>query len=142
MSNPPFVMPLRVRYVECDMQGRVFNGHYLTWVDMAHTEALREIAGEYGAMVDAGIDVVVAAASLSFRRPATFDDELLVEVRLDPPGNTSLRSEFAIKRDEDVIAECVMTHVCVDAETFVKTPWPDWLRQRLAEHRERALDDS
>jgi acyl-CoA thioester hydrolase len=41
-----------------------------------------------------------------------------------------------------VIAECVMTHVCVDAETFVKTPWPDWLRQRLAEHRERALDDS
>lgn len=38
-------MPLRVRYVECDMQGRVFNGHYLTWVDMAHSEALRELFG-------------------------------------------------------------------------------------------------
>jgi len=38
-------MPLRVRYAECDMQGRVFNGHYLTWTDMAHTEALRALVG-------------------------------------------------------------------------------------------------
>ena len=40
-------MPLRVRYVECDMQGRVFNGHYLTWVDMALNEAIRDIFGDY-----------------------------------------------------------------------------------------------
>jgi acyl-CoA thioester hydrolase len=88
MPNAPFVMPLRVRYVECDMQGRVFNGHYLTWVDMAHTEALRAIDGGYGAMVDADVDVDVAAAELSFRRPATFDDELVVTTPLGEPGNT------------------------------------------------------
>ena len=40
-------MPLRVRYVECDMQGRVFNGHYLTWFDMAINEAVRDIFGDY-----------------------------------------------------------------------------------------------
>lgn len=132
MTSATFAMPLRVRYVECDMQGRVFNAHYLTWVDMAHTEALRDVAGGYAAMIDAGIDVVVAAAELSFRRPATFDDELVVETRLNAPGNTSLRSEFTITRGDDLIAECVMTHVCVDAETFAKRPWPDWFRQRLA----------
>jgi acyl-CoA thioester hydrolase len=132
MTSTTFVMSLRVRYVECDMQGRVFNGHYLTWVDMAHTEALRDIFGGYAAMIDSGIDVVVAAADLSFRRPATFDDELVVATQFNPPGNTSLRSEFAITRGVDLIAECVMTHVCVDAETFAKRPWPDWFRQRLA----------
>ncbi len=131
MPNATFAMPLRVRYVECDMQGRVFNAHYLTWVDMAHTEALRDIAGGYTAMLDAGIDVVVAAAELSFRRAATFDDELMVHTRLATPGNTSLRSEFTIMRGEELIAECAMTHVCVNADTFVKTPWPDWFRQRL-----------
>ena len=47
MDSERFGMPLRVRYVECDMQGRVFNGHYLTWVDMAMNEALREIFGDY-----------------------------------------------------------------------------------------------
>jgi acyl-CoA thioester hydrolase len=133
MPNTPYTMPLRVRYVECDMQGRVFNAHYLTWVDMAHSEALREVAGGYDALVDAGIDVVVAAAALSFRGPAAFDDELVVEVRLGTPGNTSLRSEFTIKRNDELIAECVATHVCVDAETFVKTPWPEWFRQRLTD---------
>lgn len=52
-------MPLRVRYVECDMQGRAFNGHYLTWVDMALNEAIRAIFGDYQVLIDRGIDFVV-----------------------------------------------------------------------------------
>jgi acyl-CoA thioester hydrolase len=131
MARARYEMPLRVRYVECDMQGRVFNGHYLTWVDMAHTEAIRNVVGDYSSIVARGIDFVVAAAQLRFRQPATFDDELLVQVAIHPPGRTSLRSEFTILRGDEVIAECFMTHVCVDATTFAKQPWPDWIRERL-----------
>ncbi|MGI9123743.1 MAG: acyl-CoA thioesterase [Mycobacterium sp.] len=134
MSEAHFAMPLRVRYVECDMQGRVFNGHYLTWVDMAHSEALREVTGGYQALIDSGIDFVVAAAELQFRAPSTYDDELVVKVAIEPPGNTSLRSRFVINRDEELIAEAAMVHVCVDATTFEKKPWPDWFRDRLAAH--------
>lgn len=124
-------MPLRVRYVECDMQGRVFNGHYLTWVDMAHTEALRELFGAYQGLIDRGIDLVVAAAELQFRAPATFDDDLMVHVGLEMPGRTSLRSHFSITRGDDLIAEAAMVHVCVDATSFEKQHWPDWFRDRL-----------
>jgi acyl-CoA thioester hydrolase len=126
-----YSMPLRVRYVECDMQGRVFNGHYLTWVDMAHTEALSEAVGDYQSLLSEGIDVVVAAAQLQFRQPATFDDRLTVLVTFKPPGTTSLQSTFTIVRDETVLAECLMTHVCVDTATYSKQPWPDWIRDRL-----------
>ena len=125
-------MPLRVRYVECDMQGRVFNGHYLTWVDMAHSEALRELFGSYRAMTERGVDVVVVAAALQFRRPAHFEDDLVVNVAIEAPGRTSLRSRYVINRGDDVVAEATMTHVCVDATTFQKQPWPDWFRKRLA----------
>lgn len=125
-------MPLRVRYAECDMQGRVFNGHYLTWTDMAHTEALREHVGGYQGLMDRGIDLVVAAAQLQFRAPARFDDELIVRVDIDTPGNTSLQSRFVITRGDEVIAEATMVHVCVDATTFEKCSWPDWFRDRLA----------
>lgn len=125
-------MPLRVRYVECDMQGRVFNGHYLTWVDMAHSEALRHLAGGYRGLLDRGIDLVVAAAELQFRAPAHFDDELVVEVWLEPPGRTSLRSRFAIRREDQLIAEATMVHVCVDAVDYRKQQWPDWFRELLA----------
>ena len=125
-------MPLRVRYVECDMQGRVFNAHYLTWTDMAHTEAMREHLGGYQQLIDRGIDVVVAAADVQFRAPARFDDDLVVAVAIETPGTTSLRSRFVISRGEEVIAEATMVHVCVDAATFEKRSWPDWFRDQLA----------
>lgn len=127
-----FAMPLRVRYVECDMQDRAFNGHYLTWVDMAHSEALRGLVGGYQVLTERGIDFVVVSAELQFRRPARFDDELLVNVTIEPPGRTSLRSRYRIERGPELIAEAAMTHVCVDAVSFEKLPWPDWFRERLA----------
>lgn len=130
--GPHASMPLRVRYAECDMQGRVFNGHYLTWTDMAHTEALRELFGGYRTLLDQGVDLVVVAAELQFRRPAHFDDEVLIEVFLEPPGTTSLRSRFTVGRAGELLAEAVLTHVCVDAADYRKRPWPDWFRDRLA----------
>lgn len=133
MKSAHFEMPLRVRYVECDMQGRVFNAHYLTWIDMAHTDAISHLVGPLPALLAEGIDFVVAAAELQFRRPATFNDELVVAVSLHPPGRTSLRSDYTFTRGEDLIAEATMTHVCVDATSYEKTPWPDWVRSRLAD---------
>lgn len=127
-------MGLRVRYAECDMQGRVFNAHYLTWIDMAHTEALRAVFGGYQTLLDRGIDLVVAAAELAFRAPAGFDDDLVVSVTVEPPGRTSLRSRFVIRRDQDLIAEATMVHVCVDPRDYAKQPWPDWFREQLASH--------
>lgn len=133
-TDAHFSMPLRVRYVECDMQGRAFNGHYLTWIDMAHTETLISVAGSFGVFAEHGIDFVVAAAELQFRRPARFNDELVVNVVIEPPGRTSLRSRYAFERGTELIAEATMTHVCVDAVTFEKQPWPDWFRDQLAAH--------
>jgi acyl-CoA thioester hydrolase len=116
------------------MQGRAFNGHYLTWIDMAHTEALSSVAGSFGVFSERGIDFVVAAAELQFRRPAHFNDELVVNVAIEAPGRTSLRSRYTFNRGDELIAEATMTHVCVDATTFEKQPWPDWFRDQLAAH--------
>jgi len=127
-------MPLRVRYAECDMQGRAFNGHYLTWIDMAHTEALSSVAGSFGVFSERGIDFVVVAAELQFRQPARFNDELIVNVAIQPPGHTSLRSSYTFNRGTELIAEATMTHVCVNAVSFEKQPWPDWFRDQLAAH--------
>src|SRR5215471_9853304 len=132
MTIPHHEMELKVRYVECDMQGRVFNGHYLTWVDMASAEAIDQIAGGLPKLEACGIDYVVAAAELQFRQPATFNDRLAVKVWFSPPGNSSLRSTYTITRGDDVIAECALVHVCVDAKTFEKRSWPDWLRDSIA----------
>jgi acyl-CoA thioester hydrolase len=132
VSAPPFSHRLRVRYVECDMQGRVFNAHYLTWFDVAHTELLRAAAGFPGSFEQTGIDVVVGEAHVTYRAPAGFDEELEIGVGLDAPSRRSLTSRFTVTRAGATLAEGSLRHVCVDAATFRPVEWPDWLRARLA----------
>jgi acyl-CoA thioester hydrolase len=57
---------------------------------------------------------------------------LMVNVMIEPPGRTSLRSRYRIERGAELVAEVAMTHVCVNATTFEKMPWPDWFRDELA----------
>jgi acyl-CoA thioester hydrolase len=121
-----FALPVQVRYAECDMQGHVFNAHYLTWFDMAHTALLKDALGRpYSELVASGIDVVVAESGVRYLAAARFEDELQIQVELDPPTTTSLTSRFTIRRGGAVITEGFLRHVCVDAATLRKTPWPD-----------------
>jgi acyl-CoA thioester hydrolase len=125
----PFAIKVRVRYVECDMQGHVFNGHYLTWFDMAHTALLTEALGRpYTELVDGGVDVVVAESGVRYLAPAHFDEELEIGVELEPLTTSSMTSRFTVRRGGEPIATGFLRHICVDASAFTKRPWPDDLR--------------
>jgi acyl-CoA thioester hydrolase len=123
---------LRVRYAECDAQGIVFNAHYLAYFDISITELWRAACGGYQAMLDRGIDVIVAEAHLRFHAPARFDDELRLEVAIDAPGRTSLPNRHRIWRGEHLLVEGSVRHVVIERESLSKTPIPDWLRSALA----------
>jgi acyl-CoA thioester hydrolase len=130
----PLITALRVRYVECDMQGHAFNGHYLTWFDLAHTEALRAATGlSYQELLLArGVDIVVAESHVRYLAPARYDDVLEIETVFDAPTTSSLTSHFTIRRDGDTIAAGSLRHVCVESEAYTKAPWPDVVRDALA----------
>ena len=136
----PFVHWLRVRYAECDLQGVVFNAHYLAYFDTTLTELWRAAFGGYQAMLDRGIDMVVAEAQLRFRAPARFDEELELAVEIAQLGNTSIHSRHRIRRGGgaaspgrgDLLVEGEMRHVLVDRSTLAKTAIPDWVREGLA----------
>lgn len=128
----PLVHRLRVRYGECDVQGVVFNAHYLNYFDMSMTELWRAAYGSYQAMLDRGVDMVLAEARVRFLRPARFDDELELAVLVAHLGRTSFGTHHTAGRDGEPIAECELRHVLVNRDTGIKTPLPDWLRQGLA----------
>ena len=127
----PFVHPLRVRYAECDMQGVVFNAHYLAYFDISMTELWRAAFGGYQAMLDRGVDMVVAETGLRFHQPARFDDLLTLEVAISRLGTTSIHSRHRIRRDEVALVDGTLRHVLVDRETLTKTEIPDWARAGL-----------
>jgi acyl-CoA thioester hydrolase len=126
-----FEHPLRVRYGECDPQGIVFNANYLLYFDVAFTELWRAALGPWQALKDAGVDLVVANASIDFRASARFDDELILRARVARLGTTSITTELDVLRDGKLLVAGRLVHVCVDASDFAKTELPDWVRVGL-----------
>lgn len=127
-----FAHQLRVRYVECDAQGVVFNSNYLAYFDVSMTELWRAGLGSYQAMVERGIDIVVGEAHVRFFSPARFDDLLSLEVSVAHMGNTSIVTRHRVRREDELLVEATMRHVTVDLETLGKAPIPAWLRDGLS----------
>lgn len=127
-----FVHRLRVRFAECDPQGVVFNAHYLAYLDLAMTELWRERCGGYPAMVESGIDMVVAEARARFLAPARFDDELRLRVAVTRLGRTSLVTAHTVRREGETCVEGELRHVFVDLETERPASIPDAIRAALA----------
>jgi len=127
-----FVHVLRVRYAECDVQGVVFNAHYLAYFDTSMNELWRAAFGSYQTMLDRGADMVLAEATVRFLAPARFEEELELAVGLTHLGTTSFRTRHAARRAGETLAEGELRHVLVDGQSGVKTPIPDWMRDGLA----------
>jgi acyl-CoA thioester hydrolase len=123
---------LRVRFGEADPQGIVFNAHYVAWFDVALTELFRAALGSWGAMVEAGVDAVVAELNVRFLAPARSDDLVTLRMTVEELGRTSMRSACDVLRDGELLVEGRMRHVFVDAATWIKTPVPDFIREGLA----------
>jgi acyl-CoA thioester hydrolase len=137
--SPSFVHELRVRYGECDPQQIVFNANYFMYFDVAFTELWRKAIGPWQDMVERGIDAVVAEANARFLAPARFDDVLSLRAHVTRLGTTSITTRIDVLRGEELLVEGRLRHVCLDARTWKKTAFPDWVRAGL---RPFALPDA
>jgi acyl-CoA thioester hydrolase len=129
----PFRHRLRVRYNECDPQGVVFNANYLTYFDLTMTELWRELGG-YQAMVDAGVDMVVAEARIRYRAALRFDDEFEVLATIGRLGDTSMTTAIAILRGDETVAEGELRHVFIESGGGDTSPIPEAIRSGLARY--------
>jgi acyl-CoA thioester hydrolase len=128
-------LPLRVRWAEVDLQGVVFNGHYLAYCDVCVTEYWRAIGMTYpAAFLAVGSDLFVRKATLEYHAPARYDDELEVCGRTARLGTTSLLFAIEMYRRGQSAAPLISGElVYVNAVPTSKTPiaLPDVLRRQV-----------
>lgn len=126
---------LRVRYSDCDPQGVVFNANYLTYFDIAITELWREALGPYDeVMAEHGVDMVVAEATVRYRAPVRFDEEVDLLARVSHLGTTSMITALAVEAEAGRAAEGELRHVFIRPGGGEKTPIPDPIRGALADY--------
>ena len=132
---------LRVRWAEVDMQGIVFNSHYLTYIDTAVAEYWRAIGLPYphGYVERYGNDMYLRKAAVEYLGSARYDDALDVLCRAARLGRTSMTFAFEIHRAEPesgakplVTAELV--YVNADPKSMAPAPLPAALRELIGRY--------
>ncbi len=133
MEGFTFSTSVRVRFADTDAQGIAHNTAYLVWFEVARVEYLREFAGGYQALRDAGIEALVLESHCRYVTAARFDDVLHVHTRCVGLRGARFRYEYAVVREDGVlVAEGSTEHACVDAQTLRPTRVPDWLSASVA----------
>jgi acyl-CoA thioester hydrolase len=67
------------RYAETDKGGVVHHSVYAVWFEMGRTELLRANGVAYKDLEAAGVFFVVVQLNIKFRRPAQYDEQLLLD---------------------------------------------------------------
>ncbi len=132
---------MRVRWAEVDPQGVVFNGNYLTYFDVAITEYWRALGHTYpAAFAAAGVDTFAVKASLEFKSPARYDDEIDVCARAARLGRTSLRFALEIHRGDVELVSGELVYVFVNTESRRPVEVPETIRVAIAHHERTPVD--
>lgn len=127
-----FFHPLRVRWSEVDPQSIVFNGHYLTYADVAITEYFRALGIQYPAdLSQEGGDFFAIKTVLEYLAPARFDDLLEVGIRTGRLGRSSLSFHLGIWRAGEALTAGEIIYVHADSTTRSSKALPQWLRDTI-----------
>ncbi|MGI6119484.1 MAG: acyl-CoA thioesterase [Desulfosporosinus sp.] len=121
---------LRVRYSETDQMGIVYHANYLVWFEVGRSELFRELGLPYTILEELGLGLTVIEASCRYRKPAHYDDELVVVTRIDHLSSRSARFYYQVYREETLLAEGKTVHIFVNSEgihTNVRR-YPIWSR--------------
>lgn len=121
-----FFHPLRVRWAEVDMQAIVFNGHYLTYFDVAFTEYWRAL-GLTNVLEQAkqGQELFARRATIDYLASARFDDVLEIGVRCASFGRSSIRFVLEIHRGTEHLISGELLYVYADTGLRKGVALPD-----------------
>jgi acyl-CoA thioester hydrolase len=130
-SAGPFVHTIRPRYAEVDMQGVVFNAHWLTYFDDSCTRFFSEIGFEPKVAFFEDFDVMLVKAVLEWQGPARFDEPVEIAVAPARLGTSSFDLLYTATTGGTPACTGTITYVSVRPGTHDSQPIPAELRGRL-----------
>ena len=118
-----------VRYGEVDLQGVVFNAHYLAYVDHCIDRWLRSL----DVLSDGGEwDIMVKKASVEWHGSAGLGEVLSLVPSVTRWGNTSFDVTIDGSVGERLVFQAIVVYVGVAMGTKTPTPVPEKFRTALS----------
>jgi acyl-CoA thioester hydrolase len=133
MAEFNYEKEMEVRFRDLDMMGHLNNAVYATYLEQARVEYIEDVVEQ--PLMEIG--AVVADLHLDFERPIDWGDDVVVAVRADELGTSSIPLEYEIRVDGDVAATAETLMVTFDPEAGEPRPIPDAWRERIQAHEGR-----
>ncbi len=123
-----FEWPIRVYYEDTDSGGVVYHSNYLNFMERARTEWLRSLGFEQDELIIKHQCIfAVHSMQLNFRRPAKFNDSLMVRSHLIKAVGARMEFEQKIYRDNELLCEAAVKIACLDANRFRPKSLPSFI---------------
>ena len=126
-----FEFSFRVRYMEVDAQGVVFNAWYLTYFDEAFAAFLAARGYGLEKLIAAGSDVQLAHAELDWKTGLRWQDDVLVAVSPARIGRTSFTMDFEVRNGAGLACSGRIVYVVVATDGSGKREIPPLLAGAL-----------
>jgi acyl-CoA thioester hydrolase len=121
-STPPLLsntLTIRVRYPEVDAMGYLHHSRYLQYFEMGRVELLRAMGFSYAELEKQGVFFVVVKASVNYRAPARYDEELTLITKLQRQTHVRYDHAYELYRGQTLLADGVTTIACVGRDGSV-----------------------
>lgn len=111
--SQPFVVRRRVEFCETDMAGMMHFSNFLRFMEQAEQDFVRSRGlAPLWETAEGSFGFPRVSAQCEYLKPARFEQELEIEVRLDQVGAKSISYMFEFRVGSDVVARGKMSSVC------------------------------
>ena len=123
---------IKVRGYHLDVYQHVNNARYLEFLEEARWDGLENSAG-FQWMSAHHIAIVVVNININYRRPAVLGDVLTVTSKVEQLNGKSgvLSQVVTLNPEGQVVADALITFVCIDLKTQKALPLEGELREHL-----------
>lgn len=122
----PHTTSLAVRFSELDPYAHVNHAAYVTYFEVARTEALADAGLAIQDVAAKGFQFVVMEITVAFKKPAVAGDQLEIDTWIVEKGRASMRWAQRIRRGDDLLVTEDLRVGIVDGNGRPTRP-PAWL---------------
>jgi acyl-CoA thioester hydrolase len=124
---------IRVRYGETDQMGYVYYGVYAQYYEVGRVEAMRLLGFSYKEIEQKGLLMPVIDFSISYKKPAYYDDEITVITLIrEKPNGYRFNFEYeCYNSSNELLNTGKVTLVMLEKTTNKMTKIPEWFENAL-----------
>lgn len=102
-----------VQYYETDKMGITHHSNYIRFMEEARVRFLKDIGWGYDKLEQEGVISPVVSVSCEYKKPTTFADEILIDVKVKEITRVKLTIEYAMTVNDIVVFTAESSHCFV-----------------------------